>query len=205
MSENTQQANIPRSAPRDTERFVDISGTGPAGRPKAHVLFRQYEQYSDGTEREIQTLSFVKPIINVFKHAGYVNVYLDFGSIDDVDLRIVWNMLSNFSRAEQSVSYLPEELESGKYLASDGRERMVYFPVIDLVLSPAGRESEYQLHGYNPAFFTLGPKDLRGEACVLQLTFPEEWFVVINDLEPVDYSLINHEILQELGEEDARR
>ena len=204
MSEQMHQTKQPRQFPRDTERFVDISGPGVAGHPKAHVLFRQYEQYSDGTEVERQVLSFDKPILNVFKHAGYVNVYLDFGSIDDIDLRMVWGMLSDYSRAEQSVSYLPEELESGKYIDMDGEERLVYFPVIDLVISPIGRESEYQLHGYNPIFFTLGPKDLRGEACVLQLTFNEEWFVVINDLEPVDYNLIHHEILQELGEEAIR-
>lgn len=94
-------------------------------------------------------LTIDKPIINIFKHAGFVNVFLDFGSRDDMDLRVIWDVLTEYSRPANSVSYLPEELESGFYNTEDG-PKMVYFPVLSLALSPIGREDSYMVHGYAP-------------------------------------------------------
>lgn len=184
--------------PGDVERIVAISGPNQDGRPKAHVLITWLEQFSDGTSNEVQSLTMDKPIINIFKHAGYVNVYLDFGSSRDMDLRVLWDMLSEFTAPGNSVSYLPEELEEGYYETPDGK-KMCYFPFLDLFLSPIGEEEVYGIRAYNPVFFTLAPSSpTSAEACVLQLTFDEETFAVINDINQVDREGLQSEIMEEM-------
>lgn len=186
--------------PRDVDRIVAISGSTGDGRPKAHVLLNYYEQYSDGTKKEIQTMTMDKPIVNIFKNAGFVHVYLDFGSRNDMDLRAMWSLLVEFSRPANSVSYLPEELESGYYETPEGPQ-MVFFPVLDLAISPIGSEDSFMLLGYNPAFFTLAPNNPMGEPCVIQFTFMEETFAVVNELDRVDPNQIQMEIMEEFEKE----
>lgn len=188
------------SRPRDTDRFIAISGATQAGRPKAHILLNHYLQYSDGTTKEIHMLTMDKPIVNIFKHAGFVNVYLDFGRRTDMDLRMMWDTLSEYSSPSNSVSYLPEELESGYYETPEGPQ-LVFFPVLDLAISPIGKEDSFIIHGYNPAFFTLAPNAPDGDACVIQFTFMEETLTVVDDLTPVDHERIQSEIHEELEAE----
>lgn len=187
--------------PRDVERLIDISGSVGSGRPKAHMFLRHYVQYFDGSTRDIETAPIDKPIVNIFQHAGFVNVYLDFGRQSDMDLKVVWDIIQAFTDVRNSVSYLPEELQSGVYMTESG-PKMVYYPVLELILSPIGREDEYAIHGYNPAFVTLAPNGPNGEICVLQLTFPEETFSVVNHPYEMDPSRIQAEIKEELEAEE---
>lgn len=190
--------------PRDVERFIDISGATPEGRPKGRILLRYYHQYDLNETRDVQEpLTIEKPIISVFKRAGYANVYLDFGSRYDRDLRVLWDLLTEYCKPENSVSYLPEELEAGEYDTPAGK-KPVYFPVLELALSPIGKEAEYMFIGYNPAFFTLQPSNPTSEPCVVQFTFDEENFFVFNDLKPIDYSAIQAEVLAELEMEEKQ-
>ena len=185
---------------RDSERFDDISGVGQYKRPKAHVLIRHYHQYSDGTYMDIESLTYDKPIISVFRHPGYVNICMDFGSVNDVDLKTTWDLLSRYSSPANNVSYLPDELESGIYTVK-GIQRKVYFPLLEVVLSPIGKESEYEIHALNPAFFTLSTNSpLSFEPCVLQFTFDESWTTVINDLEYVDLTQLREEVMREIAD-----
>lgn len=175
---------------KDREYLVDISGPGVGNRPKAHVIIRYFEQYHDGTTKDIQVLSFEKPIVNIFAHAGYTNVMLDFHSRSDQDLRMAWSLYTEYSNPINSVSYLPEEMERGFY-TENGTEKMVYFPMLEVILSPIGKESEYEIHGLNPAFITLAPANVQSqEPCVMQFTFDSSWFHIVDQLEPIDYSLL---------------
>jgi len=184
--------------PRDTERIIDISGTTPEGNPKGRIFLRYYHQYDNNVTRDVQEpLIIEKPVISISKRAGYANVYLDFGSRNDMSLRVLWDLLMDYNRPENSVSYLPEELEAGEYDTPEGK-KPVYFPVLELALSPIGKESEYMIIGLNPAFFTLAPSEPKAEPCVVQFTFDEENFFVFNDLKPVDYSAVQAEVLAEL-------
>lgn len=186
---------------RDRARMVDISGAGVGGHPKAHVVLRYYEQYSDGTTMDLNHITMDKPILSVFKHAGYVNVSLDFGQREDMDLRMAWNMLTEYSKPINSVSYLPEEIESGYYTV-DGLKKMVYFPMFEVVLSPIGKENEYEMRGINPLFFTLSPTNpMAPEPCVLQLTFSEDFFIILDNIEDYDLVMMKEEVQQELAEE----
>ena len=182
---------------RDVERFVDISGAFPGSRPKAHVLIRCFDQFSNGEMRGQQEISFDKPLLNIFAHAGWTNLYMDFGSSDDMDLRMVWTLLTDYSDTAKSVRYTDAELDSGFYYDKDGEKQLVHFPMLHVVLSPIGKEDQYQMQGFNPVSFTLGPNEIKGEPCVLQFTFTEDTFVVVNDLKPVDMSEIYHEVAEE--------
>lgn len=189
---------------RDRDYFEDISGTGIGGRPKAHVVLRYYHKYMDETFDDLEVLSFDKPIVRVFKHAGFVNVFLDFGRREDIDLRMSWRLLEDYSSPINSVDYLPEEIESGYYEDALGRHK-VYIPLIELVLSPIGKEDKYELQGYNPVFFSLSPSGPDyPEPCVLQLTFMDHSFSVFNLLEQLDIHELENEVMMEIAEEMNR-
>lgn len=187
----------PTAFPSDLERFMEVSGVGPNGRPKAHVLLRQYLQYSDGSTQDISTYSTDKPVLSFFKRAGFINFYLDFGSNRDMDLRMIWDALEDFGRPENSVSYLDEEIESGEYNTPTG-PKMVYFPTLDLAICPIGREDEFMIHCYNPALWALSPNDPQGtNPCVLRMCFWEGSVTVVNDLEKLNLAQIQSELLAE--------
>lgn len=90
----------PLSSERDSTLFADISGENGFGRPKARIMLRHYTLFSDGTEDEHQALIVEKPILSVFKHAGFVNVRMDFRQVIDQDLLEIWEMLRYLLRLE---------------------------------------------------------------------------------------------------------
>lgn len=193
---NTAQPTpVPRE--RESSYFAAISGASNNGRPKARILMRYCTLYSDGTEIEHQAILVEKPILSVFKHPLFVNVHMDFDQAIDQDLREIWEMLESYRNPLNSVSYSPEELESGYYTDESG-EHLVYFPTIDVTISPINSEKEYALSGINPALHTLQPRDPSGEPCVLQLVFPEDCFSVVTDL-TLNLEEIQREALSELG------
>lgn len=191
---------------KTTDYFTDISGCDKLGKPKAHVSLNFSLRYGDGRSIEQQELTIPqKPIVSVFKHAGYVNVYLDFFSREDTDLALAWQLLSDYSNPENSVDWTEEELESGVYLGEDDKEHMIYFPLLELVLSPIDKETDYIMCGLNPAFYTLQPNNPKGDPCVLQFTFPEDWFFINDEIDPVDRLAIQNELDEELGIDPSQR
>lgn len=197
-TENTEK----RRPVRPTERFIDISGLDAFENPKAHVVLVHSIHYSDGSSVTCQELSIpAKPIVTVFKHAGFVNVLLDFLSRQDGDLAVAWDLMMQYSNPANGTNWTPEEVENGYYLDADGQKQMIYYHLAELVLIPAGHENEYQIHGFNPAFYTLQPNGPKGEPCVLQLTFPEDWLVVTEDIGSVDLEAIRREVMEEMAVE----
>ena len=192
---------------RDIDYFKDISGPNAAGRTKATVSLRWFEKNSDGTEtevREIQPLQ--KPVVYITKRAGYTNLFLDFGRRIDVDLNNMWDLIMAYFDPINSVSYTEEELESGIYNNGEGGEdRLVYFPLLQVRLSPIGRETEYIIVGLNPILPALSPRDPSGEPCVIQLAFEEDWFVADADLERIDMEEMKREVMEELKAGEAMR
>lgn len=193
---NTQQ----RKHMHPVDCYIDISGTDKYGHGKAHIALVYATRYDDeaGTSVVHRELTIPpKPIVMVSQHAGYANVLLDFLSNDDEDLRQAWDLLQEYSRPENSVYWSEEEYENHVYVDEEGHEQPIYFPCIELILSPAGKETEYQIHGINPAFYTLQPNGPQGVPSVLQLTFPEDWLVVSDEIDPVDFGSIEREIQEE--------
>jgi len=182
-------------------RYIDISGLDEYERPKAHVALTYGNCYSNGQFQVLQELILpVKPVVQVFKHAGFVNVMLDFLNTDDGDLFMAWDLLEHYNRPENSIDWSVEALNAGVYTDEQGNEQLVHFPMLELILSPIGKEDEYQFQGRNPAFYTLQANGPKGGPCVLQFTFTEDWFTLIEDgIDPVDIDAIRQEILEEMG------
>lgn len=182
-------------------RYEEISGLDEYSRPKAQVALAYGKCYNDGEFQVKQELILPrKPVVYVFKHAGFVNVMLDFLSNTDGDLRMAWDLVQNYSQPKNSVDWSMEELDNGFYIDASGKEQKIYFPMLELVLSPVGREEEFQFQGRNPAFYTLQPNNPTGGPCVLQFTFTEDWFVLIEEgIDHVDIDTIRNEIMEEMG------
>ena len=192
--------STPNKKKRDRYYFDDISGSNKRSQPKAHVILRYIHQYIDGTYEELEVLSFDKPVLNVFKHTGFVNVCLDFGRRTDADLRMCWSLLKDYANPLNSIDFTPEEIDEGYYIDPVRGKQKVYIPVLSLILSPIGREDEYELHGVNPIFSTLSPSGPdKQEPCVLQLTFSDMDFEVRDNLAPLDYSEIENEVSEEFA------
>ena len=164
---------------KELEYIVDISGENAQKKSKAHTFIKSYEFFPvDGTEKVLMELEFVKPIVKVFHQIGYYHVFLDFGSANDMDLRMTYDLVSRFKQPENSVSWLAEEYEKGTYIDKDGRERKVYYPMLSLSLIPIGKETEYQMHGYNPILFDLTAGDIKGTPSVMHFVFDENTFEI---------------------------
>lgn len=210
-SDMSQQDLTPPSAsetqnptPRPKQRYVEVSGTDQYGRAKAHVIVTYSERFSDGTVHALSTVQFTnKAILSVFRHAGYVNVNMDFKDRRDVDLALLWQMLTDYSNPINSVDWLPDEIESGKYLDANGVERFIWFPYVEVAISLTGKETDFVIVGQNPIFYTLqpaGPQSL--DPTVLQLTFEEGWFHVVEEpKDGISLERIREEAIEELAAE----
>lgn len=209
MSEHGNQSasgSAQKKLVRETDFFNDISGTNVAGHTKAIVQLRWFEKNSDGTETEIREIPpMQKPIVYIAKHPGFVNLFLDFGRRIDVDLANSWNLLMDYFSPLNSVSYTEEEIEAGVFNNGEGTEdRLVYFPLLQVRISPAGRETDYLIIGLNPVCCSISPRDLSGEPCVIQMTFEEDWFVVNSDIDKVDIEEVKRELIEEIEAGEAR-
>lgn len=189
---------------RDIAYFNDISGLNAAGHTKAILNLRWYEKNSDGTETEIREITVQKPVVYIMKRPGYVNLFLNFMRRIDMDLHNCWDLITDYFNPSNSVSYTEEEYESGLVFGEDGTpERLVYFPLLEVRLSPIGKEMEYIIIGVNPASVSLAAPNPSGEPCVLQMVFEEDFFIVENELEQMDIEQMKREIIAELQEGTA--
>jgi len=180
--------------------FADISGPGVGNHPKAHVVIRYYEQYHDGTQRDIRVYSVDKPILTMFSNGPFIHVAMDYRYRDDMDLRMAWRLLADYRNPLNSVSYLQEEIEQGYYMEGN-EKKMVYFPMLEVILSPIGREGEYEMHGLNPLLFNLSSSSPNSqELSVLQMTFDAGWFQVFDQLKPLDAAELRAEVEKEMEE-----
>lgn len=206
MSENESQAieRIGRAAdytnlhPRRKERFMEVSGTDARGRVKATVILRHYLRYADGTERDIQVLTFAKPILNLFEGYGFLCIDMDFLQPYDEDLKVAFYMMDNFFNARNAACYLPEELERGTFEGINGEEP-IYYPMMEAIISPIGRETEFQIHAFNILHFCLGPSCINGRPTVLKLLSSNDYLIISDHLNPVDYEKIGKEVEDDLA------
>lgn len=216
MSENTPNSFAGSQGPRpgydkprlirDIDFFNDISGTNAAGRTKAIVSLRWFEKNSDNTETEIREIPMLqKPIVQISKHLGYVKLYLDFGRRIDVDFNNMYNMIMDFFSPLNSVSYTMEELETGVFNNGDGTpDRLVYYPLLQIMLSPIGKETDYLIMGMNPFYFGVCPRDLSGEPTMIQMVFEDHWFVVDSKIDKIDVEEMKREVIEEIQSGEAK-
>jgi len=191
------EAEKTTAVPRAVERYRQISGADRSGRTKCELFLRHYLHYSDGTTKEVEEVHVHKPVAHIFSSGGYVNVFLDFGRRTDEDLRIVWDILDRYMQSSNGVSFLPEEIEQGYYRNDEGEQALVYFPIMELVLSPLGHELEYMIHGYRPLLYTLAATAPDKDLTVLHLVFKDNLFVVDEQILQPDPIRVQEEALNE--------
>lgn len=162
-------------------RYAEISGPDEFGHAKANIVVQHNLSFSDGTSTLVQEhVIYQKPILSVFRSPSAADLRLIFESNEDSDLNMVWQLLMEYSDPANSVNWTAEEVESGTYIDEEGETHPIYFHTLDIVIIPIGHEEEYQMHGYNPIYYTLRPSDPKSLIPnVLQLTFNNEWFVVL--------------------------
>lgn len=203
-SDETQSNDYRQMKERDIFYFNDISGLNAAGHTKAIINLRWYEKNSDGTETDIREITVQKPVVYIMKRPGYINLFLNFMRRIDVDLQNCWDLITDYFNPTNSVSYTEEEYESGLVSGNDGTEdRLVYFPLLEVRLSPIGKEMEYIVIGVNPASVSLAAPSPAGEPCVLQMVFEEDFFIVETELDQLDIEQMQREIIAELQEGSA--
>lgn len=189
MENNTPKIRL------DLQRVKDICGATEDGRTKAHIILRYYDMYSNGHEEIHDVYEVTKPVVNIFMSAGHVDARLYFQSSRDQDLNAIWDILERCRDASNSVWYTPDEVEKG--ITFDGKP--VYFPTVDIAFLPIGRETEYQVIGYNPYFPTLEPLSPSSpNPSVLHFLIDEEAFIVVDELDPVDVD----ELIEEIENKD---
>ena len=194
-------SNMQNAQKRELGYIIDISGENAQKKSKAHTFIKYYELYPiDGTERVIMELEFTKPIVKVLHSVGYYHVYLDFGSANDMDLRMTYDLLSRYEKPANSVYWLPEEIESGVYIDEDGKKRKIFYPMVSISLLPIGKETIYQMHGFNPLLFDLIAGDIKGTPSVMHFVFDENTFEILD--EKIEFSM--NEIRLEAEEELQR-
>lgn len=142
------------------ELIMAASGPDKDGRTKSAIgVFREIWG-ADGSVTPVEDMSMDKPVVNIFRHGGYVQVDLKFGSKMDVDLRMLWSMLEKFCEAANSVE---DEAES--------------IPALTLSILPHQFEGEYYMLGVNPIFHTLQPDSPSEEPTVIRMIFDEQDFL----------------------------
>ena len=186
---------------RELEYIIDISGENAQKKSKAHTFIKYYELFPiDGTERVLMELEFTKPVVKVMHQLGYYHVFLDFGSANDMDLRMTYDLVNRFQKPENSVHWLQEEIDSGLYTDADGKQRKIYYPLISLSLIPIGKETLYQMHGFNPLLFDLTAGDIKGTPSVMHFVFDENTFEILD--KKIEFSM--NEVRLEAEEELQR-
>ena len=194
-------ANWQNAQKRELDYILDISGENAQKKSKAHTFIKYYELFPfDGSERVLMELEFTKPIVKILHQLGYYHVYLDFGSANDMDLRMTYDLIKRYEKPASSVYWLPEEIESGLYMDEEGRQRKIYYPMVSLSLLPIGKETIYQMHGFNPLLFDLTAGDIKGTPSVMHFVFDENTFEILD--QKIEFSM--NEIRLE-AEEELRR
>lgn len=136
-----------------------ISGVDAHGAGKCTVTIQPQRCNADGnvvnTDVEYMT---DKPIIQMFKQAGgFVLVDFVFESIEDIDLKRMYEYLRDFFDSTNSI-----------------REEDNEFPVLAISIVPEAFAGEYWTMGLNPVFYTLAPDDMKGEPKILRLLFSSD-------------------------------
>ena len=202
-SDDSSSETEPPAKPRPEKRFQEISGMDSSGRTKCEIFLRHYLMYSDGTTKEVEEVHIRKPIVYIFAAGGYVNVFLDFFRRTDDDLRLAWSVVQNYMNPANSAFFLPEEVEQGYYITEDGRQELVYYPFLELAISPLGHEQEYMIHGYRPLLYANVSPAPDKDLTVLQLVFKDNLFIVDEEVGEIDRYSVQQEALNEAQMEMA--
>lgn len=182
---------------RPQQRLMEISGADRLGKTKATCFLRSYLHYSDGTTKEVEEMQLNKPIVNIFASGGFVNVFLEFGRRTDEELNLAFDMITRYMSASNSAVFLPDEVAQGYFINEAGEDELVYYPILELAISPLGHEREYMIHGYRPLLYGMVGPTPTSDLTTLQIVFKDNLFIVDEHAGSIDYAAVERDAMEE--------
>lgn len=143
----------------EKELIKEISGIDEANMPKSFVGIFHEIWNADGKVRQVSENTFFKPEVQIFLHLKYLQIDFKFKSPTDQDLAIMWRVLENYCKSENS-----GDSESGKY------------PLLTVNIVPKKYNGKYYLLATNPIIHTLQPNTVNSEPTVIRMVFADEDF-----------------------------
>ena len=138
----------------------------------------------DGNSTVIDEVDVDKPIINIFKSFNKVQVDIIYSYKNDIDLKMMNDLLIKATNAENSV----------EDNASD-------FPLISLSIIPHEFDGKFYILCTDPIVWCLTAQDPRGDIDTLRMVFDENDFnVLATDDEAL--AMVNTQIEEEIAEEE---
>lgn len=137
----------------------EISGVDEANMPKSFVGIFHEIWNSEGKSRQVSENTFYKPSVEIFLHLKYLQIDFKFKSPADQDLAMMWNVLEDYCKSENSF-----DRENGEY------------PLLTVNLVPKKYNGKYYLLATNPIIHTLQPNTVNSEPTVIRMVFADEDF-----------------------------
>lgn len=138
----------------------------------------------DGNSTVIDEVDVDRPIINIFKSFNKVQVDIIYSMKNDIDLRMMNDLLIKATSAENSVD-----------------DNATEFPLITLSVIPHEFDGEFYILCTDPIVWCLTAQDPSGELDTLRMVFDEDDFNVLATSDEA-LAMVNEEIETELAEEE---
>lgn len=143
----------------EKELIKEISGVDEANMPKSFVGIFHEVWNAEGMSRQISENTFYKPEVELFLHMKYLQIDFKFKSPNDQDLAIMWRILEDYCKSENS-----GDNENGEY------------PLLTINIVPKKYNGKYYLLASNPIIHTLQPNTVKSEPTVIRMVFADEDF-----------------------------
>lgn len=153
----------------EKELIKEISGLDEAGMPKSFVNIVHEIWNSQGVARIVSENTFFKPDIKMFHHLKYLQIDLKFKSPSDQDLTVIWRVLEEYCKPENSIDNTQGEC-----------------PLLSIVIAPKKYNGKYYLLANNPIIYTLQPDTVNSAPTVIRMVFSDEDFNFFQTNESAD-------------------
>lgn len=156
-----------------------INGKDKNGKAKSAITLESFFVHLDKTTKSTGSISCHRPIVTIKRRGKYIQVDLEFLSMLDNDLKMMWGLLENHGKKVEEIT-----------------KESVEIPIIALTLVPLETDCRYYAVATNPVFWALQPVKPGYEAKVLCLLF-EDVNVQFYETEGLDMEMIDEEVERE--------
>ena len=153
----------------EKELIKEISGVDEMNMPKSFVGIFHEVWNSEGKTQQVSENTFYKPEVKIFLHLKYLQIDFKFKSPTDQDLTIMWSVLENYCKSENS-----GDREKGEY------------PLLTVNIVPKKYNGKYYLLATNPIIHTLQPNTVNNEPTVIRMVFTDDDFTFFQTEEADD-------------------
>ncbi len=153
----------------EKELISEMSGLDEGNMPKSFVGIFHEIWNKEGVARQISENTFYKPDVELFLHLKYLQIDFKFKSPTDQDLAVMWRVLENYCKPENSGDSETEE-----------------YPLLTINIAPKNYNGKYYLLASNPIIHTLQPNTVNSEPTVIRMVFADEDFAFMQSSETSD-------------------